>query len=305
MENKTLHRIVGVLVVIALAIIALPLLHTKTQTASAIQTASIAPPFPDSKTDNEIAQATTDAINNSIQAETVASASPEPDAMITPNLTTASNTQTLDTVNVSSSVNPISPEASNTNLAMMPATEVESTVSAKAAPISESPVINNNITVSTTNQTTQNSIASIKEDTTNPTATPDDNEANSNTEKPNSVVIIGADGHAIETIDPSQDKKIATNSIKVASNPDLKQLKKNAWVVQLGSFKNKNNAIRLANTLRAQGFKAFTYDTSSNGQTRVYIGPEYKFLAASKLAHQIQHDTKMQGVIVSYKPMEL
>jgi DedD protein len=86
---------------------------------------------------------------------------------------------------------------------------------------------------------------------------------------------------------------------------NLSNLKKTAWVVQMGSFRNKGNAIRLTNALRAKGYKAFTYETKSNGQTRVYVGPEFKQASASVLVNRIQEEIDMQGVIVAYNPLEL
>jgi DedD protein len=96
----------------------------------------------------------------------------------------------------------------------------------------------------------------------------------------------------------------------VASNdaPSAKQvadLKKAAWIVQMGSFKNKLNAERLTNSLRAKGYKAFTLETKSNGQTRVCVGPEFKQMAAATLASKIQQDINMRGIIMTYQPLAL
>lgn len=51
-----------------------------------------------------------------------------------------------------------------------------------------------------------------------------------------------------------------------------------AWVIQLGSFKNKANALRLVNELRASGYRAFIKQIPATfGQsTRVFVGPEKK-----------------------------
>jgi DedD protein len=76
-------------------------------------------------------------------------------------------------------------------------------------------------------------------------------------------------------------------------------------VIQLGSFKDKNNAERLTNSLRAKGYKAFTFETKSNGQTRVYVGPEVKQVAASTLASKIAQEMSLQGIVLAYKPLEL
>lgn len=78
--------------------------------------------------------------------------------------------------------------------------------------------------------------------------------------------------------------------------------------MQLGSFKNKENARRLADKLRTAGYKAFMHEvTSPKGtvQTRVYIGPEYQFTSATKLTMSLGQKMNLHGIVVSYKPLEL
>jgi DedD protein len=88
----------------------------------------------------------------------------------------------------------------------------------------------------------------------------------------------------------------------------VSELKKPAWVVQMGSFKEKSNAHRLVNQLRNSGFKAFTHVvTSPNGavRTRVYIGPEFKQASALKLSNKVEQEVKLRGYVIPYKPMAL
>jgi DedD protein len=99
--------------------------------------------------------------------------------------------------------------------------------------------------------------------------------------------------------------KLQATKAVVSEPTNLSNLKKPAWVVQLGSFKNESNAIRLMNMLRTKGFKAFTYKTKHNDQTCVYVGPEFKQVTASALANQINHEVSMRGMIVSYNPLEI
>ncbi len=115
---------------------------------------------------------------------------------------------------------------------------------------------------------------------------------------------------AVEIKKPIQTAKAEVKTSVKASGTqntaiNIEQLKKGAWVVQLGSFKSKLNAENLTNALRAKGFKAFTYATKSNGQTRVYIGPEFKQSSALALAGKVQTSLSMHGIVVPYKPLEL
>jgi DedD protein len=101
-------------------------------------------------------------------------------------------------------------------------------------------------------------------------------------------------------------KKLASNTATTTpTQSEIELLKKSAWVVQLGSFKSKLNAERLTNALRAKGYKAFTFETKRNGQTRVYIGPEFKQSSATTIASRVQSDMKMHGIVLTYKPLEL
>lgn len=79
-----------------------------------------------------------------------------------------------------------------------------------------------------------------------------------------------------------------------------------AWVVQIGSFKNKIHALQLVNNLRANGYHAFVQDISMPDEsTRVYVGPEQNHANALVLADRLQNHMHIKGVIMSYKPLTL
>jgi DedD protein len=113
---------------------------------------------------------------------------------------------------------------------------------------------------------------------------------------------------AAKTVKTPVVKTVAHNTTpNNTPGPDAKQLAemKKGWIVQLGSFKNKLNAERLTNSLRAKGYKAFTIETKSNGQTRVLVGPEFRQVAAATLASKIQQDINMRGIVMTYQPLAL
>jgi DedD protein len=87
----------------------------------------------------------------------------------------------------------------------------------------------------------------------------------------------------------------------------LAELKNPAWVIQIGSFKNKANALRLVNQLRANGYRAFIQQTSSTfgDSTRVFVGPENKHNVARALASRLEGDMHIRGIVISYKPLAL
>lgn len=87
----------------------------------------------------------------------------------------------------------------------------------------------------------------------------------------------------------------------------LYRLKNAAWVIQIGSFKNKTNALRLVNQLRANGYKAFIQQVSTErgDGTRVFVGPENKQMIARALANRLETHMHLKGVVISYKPLAL
>lgn len=87
----------------------------------------------------------------------------------------------------------------------------------------------------------------------------------------------------------------------------LYHFKNSAWVVEVGSFKNKDNALGIVNLLRANGYKAFfqQVNTAMGETTRVFVGPEIKQKTARALASRIETDMKLHGIVLSYKPFSL
>lgn len=87
----------------------------------------------------------------------------------------------------------------------------------------------------------------------------------------------------------------------------LSQVKNTAWVIQMGSFKNKNNALHLANDLRANGYSAFIQQvaTTFGESTRVFVGPESRLKAVHSLVGKIENDVHLRGIIISYQPLKL
>jgi cell division septation protein DedD len=87
----------------------------------------------------------------------------------------------------------------------------------------------------------------------------------------------------------------------------LLKLKNAAWVIQIGAFKDKTNAIKLVNELRANGYKAFIQQVNSSfgNRTRVYIGPELKQSTEFALADQLKREKKIQGIVIKYQPLEI
>ena len=74
------------------------------------------------------------------------------------------------------------------------------------------------------------------------------------------------------------------------------------WVVQIGSFSDKQNAIALRDRLRESGYAVFLEPTtvSTRPMTRVYVGPEPERDDAVASRQKLQHETKLKGIVRSY-----
>lgn len=76
-----------------------------------------------------------------------------------------------------------------------------------------------------------------------------------------------------------------------------------AWVVQVGSFSQQDNAMKLRDRLRSEGFTAFVDRASSAGKTiwRVRVGPELKRENAEKQRLRLQQQMKLEGIVLGHE----
>ena len=75
-----------------------------------------------------------------------------------------------------------------------------------------------------------------------------------------------------------------------------------AWVVQVGSFGQSDNALALRDKLRKKGFTAFVEKYSDKGKTsyRVRVGPELKRSTAEEHLKQLQEKLQIKGLIMGH-----
>lgn len=98
-------------------------------------------------------------------------------------------------------------------------------------------------------------------------------------------------------------KVVETSSAAVADAPATAQAAGRAggWAVQLGAFRTREEADKLRERLRGAQFAAFVDQTSSNGQTlwRVRAGPEAGRDGATRLRDRIKEKLKLDGLVVT------
>ena len=98
-------------------------------------------------------------------------------------------------------------------------------------------------------------------------------------------------------VPPAQEKKEA--SPPVASDTGEEGV---AWVVQVGSFSQSENALALRDKLRGAGFTAFVEKLTLDGARvyRVRIGPELRREAAESQLSRLQREMKMEGIVMGH-----
>ena len=78
-----------------------------------------------------------------------------------------------------------------------------------------------------------------------------------------------------------------------------------AWTLQLASFSEQVNAVKLRDTLRSKQHSAYIRKViRGNGQPlyRVYIGPEVRTKELNELKAQLQKDMGLKGMVVRFQP---
>lgn len=278
MEKKTAQRIIGILIAIALVVILLPLLVDKND-AIATQTSSVkAPPFPDQPK----AQAAITDPSASDASDAAVQSSAENTIEITPEI--------ADKVNALStpSQDPLNPQsAANVTAEANPAVVTPAPAASVAAASVEAPKAAPAAIVAAAPEAMEEEMPQAK-----PAAAP---------------AVVAAPVIKKAKLAETKTKTVKEKHLKSASKaPAAAKLKANAWVIQLGSFKDKGNASRLADRLRSSGYKAFLKDVKSarSMQTRVFIGP-IEQASAAKLSNKLEQQMKLHGFLVKYKPLEL
>lgn len=293
MDKKATRRMIGVLVVIALVIIVLPLIANNDSPVT-MQTAEIkAPPFPEPQ--NEVSPIPVEMVAED-KSVTQPSANPinpvsAPDVQSSQihSSSLATIVDTSKSAIIPAAVNNIEPFAGTINKTENAAVRIVTATQQQPEAIQQ--VVAENSTIP--KQVIAKSASDVNPVAKTVPASP----------KPVNITPQIAATKSATVVAKPQPSAAAAPAVNATAN--LSSLKKPAWAVQVASFKNQDNAVHLTNRLRAKGYKAFTYKAKHGGLMCVYVGPEFKQVAASALVNQINHDINMRGVIVSYNPLAI
>lgn len=107
-----------------------------------------------------------------------------------------------------------------------------------------------------------------------------------------------------ETQSTSVDSTAASSSNEPPATPAAPAAREAAtvdsgWAVQLGSFANRENAERLAQALRKDGYRAFVSRSGSGASTRhrVRVGPEQVRSNAEALAQRLRREGRDVSIV--------
>lgn len=86
------------------------------------------------------------------------------------------------------------------------------------------------------------------------------------------------------------------------SKPAEVKTEPKAWAVQVGSFSQKENAMRLRDNLRTKKYKAFVekIQLASAVSYRVRVGPYVKRSQAEKMQQDLNSKMKIKGIVVTH-----
>lgn len=314
MERKIKHRILGILVVIGLVIILLPLLQSGSENP-AEATMVQAPPFPDqsAQTPAEPEQTQTPATQDQDMS------APQPLPLQNPSQDSGMSQQPDDTVDSNSPAQSTTPMPNQENATPAPISSQPETKANPETPLptdmNANPAAPNTSSNDTNTQSNISSQPNVSLDM--PKQISELTKVTENAAEPNQVTqqeiaqpeaqakIVKSPKHAAKktTQKFASAKRRAIPSNQPIDDDGLLKLKNSVWVIQMGSFTNKANAVRLVNKLRGNGYAAFIQQVASS--TRVFVGPESKQHAARTLASQINSEMHLQGIVISYKPLAI
>lgn len=274
MESKTKHRLLGVAVVAGLAVLMYPFMAGNNNLPSEKALVK-APDFPEQAT--QITVGTEDVVG--MPGADVATNPPEQNAAVTPQADADVKKDSTNVVNISN----VAAEPQKA-AAEIPAVVEPGKKSEDQGHIT-SPIVDNKVKAAKI-RSIQKKIAS----------------------RPVKKLANASRVKDLPVIHSRIKKQASLAAYKNSSvdNNGLMDLKSAAYVIQLGSFKQKANALRLVNKLRAKGYRAFIQSVdSSGGNTRVFVGPEHQQASARLVASQLNKEMQLHGIVISYKPFTL
>lgn len=324
---KTKHRLIGIVVLGALAVIIIPLFFARSAPGGAEKTLALSNHIPNPPGKPDIQQIAipaqpspavksasaapsadlatqalqpvnqannddnNDAVGSNIQTAENAQPAASVSAQSTANGTTQQTAQAIDQAMKTTAVAANATPSTQKLAANSPDTSAQSpamtTVDATSVS-SNLPAASANNTIATDNATP----AVVADKTINNAASAKDTEKTKNVPRNKAGVVKSK-------LAAHDSKKHAVGQETKIKQAELAQ----AWTVQLGTFSQKKNAEQLVKELRAKGFAAYVHvGESENGKVnRVFVGPEVKREKADAMVKKLAETLNLKGVVVKYE----
>ena len=110
-------------------------------------------------------------------------------------------------------------------------------------------------------------------------------------EKP--AAVTASQPLAPTTVKPAVAKPVAVKPVAVKP-----MTVKPAWALQVGSFSEQTNALKMRDQFRSKGYT--TYVDKEQGSYRVRIGPELDQQRVEKILDKVLKQEKIKGIIVTH-----
>ncbi len=123
-------------------------------------------------------------------------------------------------------------------------------------------------------------------------------------EKTDTVANIKVDGLSKAAAITEQTTKKSSSNNNPKTFPPEKSILKQAWVIQLGSFRHKKNVAQLLLKLKDNGYTAFTKPIKTKNGTliKVFIGPELIKSSLTKKISSLKKLTNVEGKVARFTP---
>ncbi|MEP3349699.1 MAG: SPOR domain-containing protein [Marinomonas sp.] len=126
-------------------------------------------------------------------------------------------------------------------------------------------------------------------------------ESSEDQKEPQEISLIPVPKTAKDVDEPIKqtEPKVAAKPVqKVVVEKPTPKVVADRWVVQIASFKSKDNATRLVEKLKQANYDA--YSTTANSLHKVFVGPEFKRETSEKIRNEIKSQFNLSGIVVKF-----
>ena len=118
--------------------------------------------------------------------------------------------------------------------------------------------------------------------------------------------VLAANNQNLPTSKPLNElnSKVKETTHKKSNIKTAGQFEK-GWAVQIGAFANQSNAKALQKQIKQQGYDVFLQEVSGTNRTltKVMVGPKPHRSQANEIKMQLEANIQLKGVVIEYDPL--